>query len=145
MTLENMFVYGTLRKDTDSEMYHLLARYAEFVGDATYQGRLYRIGYYPGVVPSDNPGHRVRGEVYSLREPERVLPMLDQYEECGPGFAERTEYVRDKQEVVLSTGRKLIAWVYIYNRSTEGLPEIISGDFLTADTGQKESGTNGPL
>jgi len=131
MNQEYLFVYGTLRRDIESEMYHLLARHADFIGDATYQGRLYRIDYYPGVIPSENPAHQVKGDVYLLREHERLLSRLDEYEECGPRFAEPTEYVRERQEVVLCIGRKLIAWVYVYNRSTKGLPEITSGDFLS--------------
>ena len=128
--LDYLFVYGTLRRDTESEMYHLLARYAVFVGEATYQGRLYRIDDYPGIVPSDDPTRQVKGEVFSLHEPAKGLSALDQYEECGPGFTEPAEYVRVKQEVVLGTGQKLTAWVYIYNRPTEGLPVIASGDFF---------------
>jgi gamma-glutamylcyclotransferase (GGCT)/AIG2-like uncharacterized protein YtfP len=47
MNNDYLFVYGTLRPDSESEMYHLLARYGEFVGDATYQGKLFMvdIGY----------------------------------------------------------------------------------------------------
>lgn len=125
-----LFVYGTLRKDTRSEMYRLLARYANFVAEGTYQGRLYKIDFYPGVVPSNDPSEWVKGEVYSLREPSIILPKLDQYEECGPGFPEPTEYVRRCQEIVLSDGTKCSAWVYIYNRHTNNLTRISSGDFL---------------
>jgi hypothetical protein len=28
-------------------MYHLLARFADFVGDAVFQGELYLVDYYP--------------------------------------------------------------------------------------------------
>ena len=49
-----LFVYGTLRRDTNSEMFQLLARQADFVGGANYQGKLYKIDDYPGVVASKN-------------------------------------------------------------------------------------------
>lgn len=139
MKEEYLFVYGTLRRDTGNNMYHLLARYATFVGEATYQGLLFKIDYYPGVVPSDDPTHHVRGEVYRLLDSGLVLSQLDRYEECGPGFPEPTEYVRKKQEVSLCNGEKLVAWVYIYNRSTEKFPLIPSGDFLNTDTELKTS------
>lgn len=129
MTSEYLFVYGTLRRGTETSMHHLLAQHSDFVGEATCQGRLYKIAYYPGLVPSDDPAHQVKGEVYALHEPASVLPALDAYEECGPGFSEPTEYVRERREVVLNTGRMLIAWVYLYKRPTEGLLEIASGDF----------------
>jgi gamma-glutamylcyclotransferase (GGCT)/AIG2-like uncharacterized protein YtfP len=129
MKKQYLFVYGTLRRDTDSEMYHLLARYATFVGDGAYQGRLYKIDSYPGVTPSENPADQVKGEVYQLREPDLVLTQLDKYEECGHGFPQPTEYVRERQEVHLNSGEKLAAWIYIYNRPTGNLPLLQSGDF----------------
>ncbi|MCJ7837635.1 MAG: gamma-glutamylcyclotransferase [Burkholderiales bacterium] len=112
-------------------MYQLLERHAHFAGEASYQGRLYRIDWYPGVIPSDDPKRRVKGEVYVLPQPELVLPQLDKYEECGPGFPAPTEYVREEKEVILNNGRKLIAWIYIYNRPVAGCEEIATGDFLS--------------
>ena len=46
MSPDYVFVYGTLRRDSNSEMYHLLARYGQFVGDATYRGKLYMVDYW---------------------------------------------------------------------------------------------------
>ncbi len=121
---EYIFVYGTLRHDTNSEMHHLLAKYAEFVSDATYRGKLYQIDYFPGAVPSDDPNDAVQGEVYLLHQADVVLPLLDQYEECGPAFPEPNEYSRQKQSVLLKNGCLVTAWVYVYNHPTEGLELI---------------------
>ena len=131
-----LFVYGTLRRHTGSEMYRLLARYADFVAEGTCQGRLYKIGDYPGAVPSDDPSERVKGEVWFLREPDSVLRELDQYEGCGPGFVEPTEYVRRRQEIVLADGTRCFACVYLYNRPTDHLVRISSGDFLADEAAQ---------
>ncbi|MGH8523445.1 MAG: REP-associated tyrosine transposase, partial [Gammaproteobacteria bacterium] len=38
---QHLFVYGTLRRDSQHEMYQLLARNADLVGDAIFRGRLY--------------------------------------------------------------------------------------------------------
>jgi len=130
MKHESLFVYGTLRRDTNSDMFHLLARYANFIGYATYQGKLYKVDYYPGVVPSDNPSDIVQGEVYRLLDPSLVLLHLDVYEECGPGFPKPTEYIRKIQHVRLRSGETIQAWVYIYNRPTDNLELVPSGDFL---------------
>jgi gamma-glutamylcyclotransferase (GGCT)/AIG2-like uncharacterized protein YtfP len=134
MTDDLLFVYGTLRRDTDSGIYQLLASYADFVTEGTCQGRLYKIDYYPGVVPSNNPEERVIGEVYRLRNSQVVLPKLDQYEECGPEFPEPTEYVRRHQEIELSDGTKSRAWVYLYNHPVDKLEWVPSGDFLAYET-----------
>jgi gamma-glutamylcyclotransferase (GGCT)/AIG2-like uncharacterized protein YtfP len=126
---EFLFVYGTLRRDVGGEMYRLLTRHSDFVGEATYQGKLYKVTYYPGVVPSNDPSDLVQGEVYRLRNPDLVLPRLDEYEECGPGFKEPTEYVRLSQEIQLRKGETLSAWVYVYNRPINGLELMPVGDF----------------
>jgi gamma-glutamylcyclotransferase (GGCT)/AIG2-like uncharacterized protein YtfP len=129
MNDDYLFVYGTLRRDSESEMYHLLARYGEFVGDATYQGKLYMVDYYPGVVPSDDPQDVVRGEAYKLTCSDIVPSRLDDYEECGSVFPEPNEYIRRNEMVKLNSGEVITAWIYIFNRSTEGLQLIQSGDF----------------
>lgn len=125
-----IFVYGTLRRDANSEMSHLLAKHGEFVDDASYQGRLYKIDYYPGAVPSDNPNDMVQGEVYLLHQADVTLPLLDQYEEFGPEFPEPNEYSRKKQPVLLKNGCTITAWVYVYNHPTEGLESIESANFI---------------
>ena len=74
---EYLFVYGTLRRKAGNRLFSILDRFSDFVSEATYQGRLYRISHYPGVVPSDDPADRVQGEVYCLRNPFLVLSRLD--------------------------------------------------------------------
>ncbi|TAN64623.1 MAG: gamma-glutamylcyclotransferase [Methylobacter sp.] len=131
MIPDTIFVYGTLRRDANSDMHQLLAKYAEFVDDATYQGKLYKVDYYPGAVPSDNPNDVVvQGEVYLLHQAEVALPLLDQYEEFGPEFPDPNEFIRKKQSVLLKNGRTVTAWVYIYNHPTEGLELIESANFI---------------
>lgn len=130
MNSQFLFVYGTLRRTGGSRMHRLLARHGDLIGDATYQGRLYRVSYYPGVVPSDDPADLVRGEVYRLRNPDPVLRRLDDYEACGPRFRQPTEYVRVSQEIRLRDSQSLSAWVYLYNRPVRTLRRLPDGEFL---------------
>ncbi len=130
MTDEFLFVYGTLRGGAGSEMHLLLARHADFVGDATYQGKLYKVDDYPGVVPSPDPSDLVRGEVYRLRDSDLLLLRLDRYEGCGPGFPEPTEYIRKIQPVRLPGGETIPAWIYLYNRPTDKLERVATDDFF---------------
>jgi gamma-glutamylcyclotransferase (GGCT)/AIG2-like uncharacterized protein YtfP len=110
-------------------MHALLAGSADYVDEATYRGRLYRVATYPGVIPSSDPAHVVYGEVYRLHEPS-VLERLDQYEECGPAFPPPAQYVRERQQVALRNGESLLAWVYLYNLPVDPRTWIRSGDFL---------------
>lgn len=128
-----LFVYGTLRRCAVNEMTCLLAEKAEFISNASFRGRLYKIDGYPGAVPSDTLTDLVHGEVYRLHDPGWLLTCLDSYEECGQGFPEPTEYVRKLRQVRLCAGKKLLAWIYLYNRPTENLALLPSGNFQNSE------------
>lgn len=129
---EYLFVYGTLRQNANQPMQQHLTAHARFVAMAHYKARLYQVSYYPGAVPSSRAADQVLGELYQLLQPEQLLPLLDNYEECGEGFTQPQEYRRELQQVTLESGDSVAAWVYVYNRNTEGLKQIESGDFLHA-------------
>lgn len=125
-----LFVYGTLRRACAHPMHTVLAADSRYVGIAHYQGKLYRVSHYPGVVPSDNPAQQVVGEVYQLLKPLQTLAELDRYEECSADFPAPCEYRRELQLVTLENGDSVSAWVYVYNRNPDELILIQSGDFL---------------
>lgn len=127
---ELLFVYGTLRQNTNHPMQQLLAQHSRFIAMARYQARLYQVDYYPGAVASKNAANQVVGELYQLIQPNLLLPALDNYEECGPGFAQPQEYRREQQNIMLENGDSITAWVYVYNRNIDGLRLIKGGDFL---------------
>ena len=129
-----LFVYGTLRQNAKHPMHQQLVKHARFVAMAQYRARLYQVSYYPGAVPSNDVANQVVGELYQLQQPDIILPLLDQYEECGDGFAAPQEYRRELQQVTLESGESVSAWVYIYNRDVSALTQIPSGDFLSQAT-----------
>lgn len=128
MSDELLFVYGTLRRESKEPAYHLLARGAVYTGPARYQGKMYRVDFYPGVVPSEDPADIVRGEIYRLRNPGQLLLALDDYEGCAEGYPPPPLFVRKIQTVHTDHGA-IDAWIYLYNLSVDGLPVIESGDF----------------
>jgi len=125
----HLFVYGTLRDDPAHEMYRVLARDAEFVGDGALEGRLYDFGQYPGAIRMEASGVAVRGEVYRLKTPDETLRRLDEYEGCGPSDRPPFEFVREKSPVRLESGSTLLCWVYFYNRPPINGQLIPSGDY----------------
>lgn len=130
MSTDLLFVYGTLRRASPSEMHQVLRRDADFLSEGFFQGILYRIDGYPGAVPSADRNDRVVGELYRLRQPSEILARLDAYEECGPEFPPPAEFVRRQAMITAISGREIEAWIYLYNRPTAGLRRIESGDFL---------------
>lgn len=127
---EYLFVYGTLRKGAAAPMYRVLARHCEFFADGFINGRLYEVNGYPGLVLSGSGQEIVRGELYRIVNPETVLPLLDDYEECSDAYPEPREYCRRQLPVALDEGFEVSAWVYIYNHDVSALTEIPNGDYL---------------
>ena len=92
-----------------------------------FQGRLYRVSWYPGVVESADPEQRVHGEVYALADPVRALAWLDAYEGVVPGGEEAGEYRRLERPVRLATGEEIAAWVYLFQSDVAGLTLVPDG------------------
>ena len=130
MTSDLLFVYGTLMRGYAHPMARLLSANADFLGEVSCRGRLYRVKHYPGLVPSDDAADVVFGELYRLRAVDDLLREFDMYEACGEGFAEPTQYVRRTLPVTLADGSLSEAWTYIYNWPVTDLVHIESGRFL---------------
>lgn len=125
-----LFVYGTLRKSPNGSQHPSLQDHADYIGMALMPGKLYEINHYPGaIVGAASSPFRIQGEVYRLRDAERLLQSLDEYEECTAYFPEPHEYRRLKMPVTLPDSRSLTAWVYLYNRPVIGLEQIPCGDY----------------
>jgi gamma-glutamylcyclotransferase (GGCT)/AIG2-like uncharacterized protein YtfP len=135
---QNLFVYGTLRREFRHPMYRVLAAEARFEGMARYAGRLYDLGAYPGVVPAPEGPAGVLGELYALPRPQAVLSALDRYEGCTDRYDPGAEYRRELQPVLREDGQVVNAWIYLYNRSCDDLTPIAGGDYLRH--GQRGSG-----
>ena len=128
--LDRVFVYGTLMSGYDHPMSKRLAASAEFLGEGSCQGRIYRIEHYPGLLHSDDAADRVYGEVYRLRDVDEMMAALDDYEHVGPDHDPPGLYVRETVPVTLGDGRVVEAWTYIYNRPVDATARIVSGRFL---------------
>ena len=129
MTEDLLFVYGTLRRGSGHRMHDVLASGSSFVDRGVFQGRLFLVAHYPGAVASDDSSARVIGDAFRLHDPDPILAKLDRYERCDPKDPD-SPYVRRVEFVTLDSGERVSAWIYLYNRNTEALPLISSGDFL---------------
>jgi gamma-glutamylcyclotransferase (GGCT)/AIG2-like uncharacterized protein YtfP len=112
-----LFVYGTLRSEFDNPFARKLRGEADLVGRATVRGSIFRIADYPGY--RREPDGVVHGELWHLRDPERTLAALDDYE--GPEYS---RVMIDVQPLEPS------AWIYLYIGNVRADKRIASGDFL---------------
>lgn len=106
-----IFVYGSLRSEFDNPYARKLRESAELVGRATVPGSIFMIEKYPGY--KTEPEGIVQGELWSLRDPEATLAILDEYE--GEAY----------NRILIDN-----AWIYLYNGAVDPDRRIVSGDFL---------------
>lgn len=125
---DHLFVYGTLLQTIENPYARLVRRQSTFWGRGSFSGHLYDLGRYPGAVYGAGAASRVHGDILTLLHPEQVLPALDTYEGYDPRSPQSSLYRREVVEV--RSGEELVwCWVYLYNRPTEGFPQIVAGDY----------------
>lgn len=109
---------------------HFLKENGIYFGDGYFLGRLFNIGEYPGAVSSNLKNERVFGRVFKIGNPQKVFPILDEYEEIGKKYKFPNEFIRRKIKVYLNKGSEFDSWVYLYNKSLNGLEQIHSGNYF---------------
>ena len=120
---ELVFVYGTLRLGASN--HHRMAG-AECLGPAKVQGDLYKIDWYPGLVPNHGAG-RVAGEVY--RVSSELLRQLDEFE--GVTGGEQDEYRRVIKDVEMGDGQgSQRVWLWEYQKSVKELQPVTDNDWV---------------
>lgn len=118
---ERIFVYGTLRVGASN---HFRMGRAHLLGPAMMKGKLYKIGWYPGLVLQAGVGEVV-GEVYGVSP--SLMGELDEFE--GFRGTDQDEFVRVRAHALV-TGKEMELWVYEYRGSVEERCLIESGDWL---------------
>jgi pyruvate carboxylase len=126
---EYLFVYGTLRRDCGNDLHRLIARNSDYVGMATYQGQMYQVADYPGIIPSDDAKDQVVGELYLLSNTIKLLNVLDEYEEFDPESSEKSLFMREHVTVKLKD-KEITSYAYLYNKPVDSKKRIASGDYL---------------
>jgi len=132
LKIEYIFVYGTLKKEFNLPILKSLQKDLIFIGNGYVFGVLYLVKEYPGLILDNSKNSRVYGEVYKIKS-QKVLDILDEYEECSSNFKKPYEYKRVKAKVHLED-KVLDCWIYEYNWSVENLKVIKSGEYKKFDS-----------
>ena len=126
-----LFVYGSLRSGFRNPAYKYLTQYFHLLGEGVAKGRMYFNGQTPVAVPT-NDSHYLTGELYELNNADEfdwAINQLDDYEGINVMPGESPRYRRDRV-TIFQNGQEKTAWIYWYNGSIEGRPEIEMGDVL---------------
>jgi gamma-glutamylcyclotransferase (GGCT)/AIG2-like uncharacterized protein YtfP len=124
-----LFVYGTLRHDSDHPMAHYLASVARFLGPASTAGRLYDLGRYPGMTAAMEPSELVWGHLFEMQDPAATLEQLDAYEGCPCGEPIPALFQREFLQVIGADGEACMAWGYTYHGELKPETRIVSGEY----------------
>ncbi|MEP4901953.1 MAG: gamma-glutamylcyclotransferase family protein [Paracoccaceae bacterium] len=124
-----IFTYGTLRPGLgERPEAHAFRKAAKHIGPATFQGKLYAIDWYPGVIDSTDKDDIVIGDLFEISEDTGFFTKLDIYEMCSPDLPQPHEYIRTIR-TVLAEDRRIPAWIYLYNRTITDQTRIPTGDY----------------
>jgi gamma-glutamylcyclotransferase (GGCT)/AIG2-like uncharacterized protein YtfP len=126
---EHLFLYGTLLPGDEAGESSGIVRKLKRVGSATVRGRLYDFGDYPGAVIDRSAKTSIKGELFELPNDDSTLKALDDYEEFNRTDRKNSLFVRIRTVAELHDGRRLNAWVYVYNRDPGSARLIASGDY----------------
>lgn len=120
-----VFVYGSLKQGFGNHCVMERAGGA-FVGVATLPGhRMFSLGGFPGILPSDDLSHFVTGELYEV-DPDRLGP-LDALEGYSAHREPNSMYLRRVRTVATPDGNEVSASVYIWNGGRGDRPWVNSG------------------
>ena len=127
----NLFVYGSLRSGFRNPAYEYITRYFVYKGEAMVKGKFYDKGAIPVAIETSEEKY-ILGELYTLQNPEDfswAFMQLDDYEGLNTEPGEIPLYKRELVKAY-QPGDTSDAWVYWYNRNTDGLQEIETGDVM---------------
>lgn len=134
--LAEVFAYGTLRRG-ECRFSAMVDAGATAVTATSTAGRLHDFGAHPAMVLAAGV---VAGEVMTLADPARSLPLLDIIEEAAPRGGFGGLYRR----TIIRTALGAQAWAYVMNPAqVAGTPVITSGDWCRR-TGRTDEGHGGP-
>jgi len=127
--LTHLFVYGTLLSKSNNEFAKYLKSNSLLVNEATCQGQLYRISWYPGMILSTNPNDVVFGQLLEIiGDTEDVFGKLDDYEGMDQTNKEQNEYRREIINVQCKN-QTYKSWAYLYAKPLDSFERITNGRF----------------
>jgi gamma-glutamylcyclotransferase (GGCT)/AIG2-like uncharacterized protein YtfP len=151
-----LFAYGSLMSWADGEKGRreraALAIAAHRAGRASIRGILVDVGPFPAAIGSRRPCDRIYGELWRLPSRDHTLwAMLDHYEGNYAEYTGHFAYRRARRVVQCEDGRRVKAWVYVWDRPWSAFPRILGGQWQPrsrrqdlAATGQREDLAKAP-
>ena len=128
---EYLFAYGLLKKAYYSDpLFEVPQLPVTWVGNGKYQGKLYQVAEYPGVIYDRHADWHVAGDIYEVNDAPNFFKEMDLYEMAKPTLEENHMYVRRKRPIKVEDRRIVECWVYEWDKEVEPSSLIASGNFI---------------
>jgi gamma-glutamylcyclotransferase (GGCT)/AIG2-like uncharacterized protein YtfP len=124
-----LFVYGTLRADTNTPMARLLNQQSQRIGQANMPGQIFDAGSFPAAVYDEDAQTMVHGSLHAIPNTNVFFQHLDPYEGYNHRSPAESLFVRRQVSTVYQENL-VTSYAYLFNKSTENLTQINSGDYL---------------
>lgn len=131
-SINQFFVYSSLRKGFNQPAYEYMSKYFAFAGNGRVKGILSDSGNMAVGTPCAE-NNFIIGELYKLkndRDFEWVFAQLDGYEGVSSTPDEPVLYRREIVTVLQDNEQVSESWVYWYNGDVRLMPVIESGDIF---------------
>ncbi len=127
--MNRIFVYGTLRNGMLNQVVPQVSSYIHADAKGFVNGRLFDTGEYPAAKPNKVSQTKVYGDVLVVDDSQikNVLSVLDNYEEINENEPKKSLFKRKLVDVNITSGKKIKAWIYWYNKDIKGFKELKSG------------------
>lgn len=126
----HVFVYGTLKKGGRLAGYFDSTRVS--VTPSSVHGMMFDVGSFPAVVKLNTANTIVKGELHEFdpEDMDLVINYMDRLEGCRD-LHNTTANLYNRTQVRVKKGDKtVLAWVYEFNKSTDGMPKIEEGEWV---------------
>lgn len=119
-------LYGTLMRGYDNYDKFNLSNRLSYIKKTKFNGIMYDIGGYPGVIVEEDNNRIIEGELYYIRD-QSLLPKLDDFESYYPENTKNSLYIRELIE--LESPKSIKAWIYLYNKSVNDKDVVKSNNW----------------
>lgn len=126
--LNLLFIYGSLLDETN-EFASYLQCAGEFISKGKFRGKLFDIGNYPCALADPFSKDYVYGSLIKLYKFTETIKIIDKYEGFGIEQIQPNEFIRVIKDIETDTVTRS-SWVYLYNLSIDGFPQILSGSYI---------------
>lgn len=126
MQSDLLFVYGTLKKNSQHPIAIAFHNKSTFIGTTQLSGCLYRVAWYPAAIFNSNELTSViHGDIFQINDLS-IWNVLNEFE----GVNEASPQYKKRLIEIIYNEKPLNVWVYEYIQDIKGLEVISSGNFI---------------